>query len=110
MNKMVVFVIHHSRFPDVTIKGLIDGDYLLDDEARQYAQGIIQYYQGDKLRWKFPANPLMKNSIKWNAFEELKSILSDNEEEFASLVFRGDKNQTFCLYEDMKVDREVLTW
>ena len=37
MNKMVVFFIKHPNHPDVSIKGLIDGDYLLDEEAMQYA-------------------------------------------------------------------------
>jgi hypothetical protein len=52
----------------------------------------------------------MKHSIKWNAYEELKQRISDNEEDLASRIFEGDKNVPFCLYEDLKIDKEVLTW
>lgn len=107
---MVVFFIRHPKFPDVAIKGLIDGDYLLDEEAQQYAEGIIQYYQGDNIRWKFPVNAFMKHSIKWNAYEELKQFISDNEKDFACTVFKGDKNKINCRYKDIFIDREVLTW
>lgn len=110
MNKMVIFLIRHPKFRDVKIRGLVDGDYLLDEEAQKYAEGIIQYYQGDNLRWEFPVNEFMKHSIKWNAYEELKQRISDNEKDLASRIFEGDKNLTFCLYEDLKIDREVLTW
>ena len=107
---MVIFLIRHPKFRDVTIRGLVDGDYLLDPEAQKYAEGIMQYNQGDNLRWEFPANQFMKHSIKWNAYEELKQRISDNEEDLASRIFEGDKNVPFCLYEDLKIDREVLTW
>ena len=110
MNKMVVFFIRHPKFSDVSIKGLVDGDYLLDSEAQEFADGIIQYYQADKLRWEFPANQFMKHSIKWNAFEELKETISANEKELACEIFKGDKNLTYCSFKDMKIDREVLTW
>jgi len=50
MNKMVVFYIMHKNYPNISIKGLVDGDYLFDEEAKQYAEGIVQYYQGDNLR------------------------------------------------------------
>ena len=110
MNKMVVFYLKHPNFPDVVIKGLVDGDYLLDDEMRQYADGIVQYYQGDNLRWEFPANQFMKNSIKWNAYEEMKNIISEDEENFALNIFEGDKNLTSSRYKEMVVIREVLTW
>ncbi|WP_458406044.1 hypothetical protein [Methanobrevibacter sp.] len=110
MNKMVIFLVRHPRFPDVFIKGLVDGDYLLDEEAQEYAEGIIQYYQKDKLRWRFPVNQFMKNSIKYNSYEELKRIIDDNEKDFACTVFKGDKNKTYCTFEDLKIEREVLTW
>ncbi len=110
MNKMVVFLIRHPRFPDVSIKGLVDGDYLLDEEAQKYAEGIIQYYQGDKIRWEFPVNQFMKHSIKWNAYEELKQIISDNEKDLACTIFEGDKTKINCKYDDMVIEREVLTW
>ena len=110
MNKMVIFVIRHSRFPNVFIKGLVDGDYLLDEEAKKYAEGIIQYYQGDNLRWRFPVNPFMKGSIKWNSYEELKQFISDHEENLALKIFEGDKNLTKFVYGDWKIEREVLTW
>ena len=110
MNKMVVFLIRHPRHTDVSIKGLVDGDYLFDDEAKEFAEGIIQYYQGDNLRWDFPANQFMKHSIKWNAYEELKEVISNAEEDLALKIFEGDKNQTYCSYGNFKIDREVLTW
>lgn len=107
---MVVFFIRHPKFNDVSIKGLVDGDYLLDEKAQEFADGIIQYYQGDNLRWEFPVNQFMKHSIKWNAYEELKEEISANEKDLAHTIFKGDKNLTFCSYNDMKIDREVLTW
>ncbi len=107
---MVIFLIRHPKFRDVKIRGLVDGDYLLDEEAQKYSEGIIQYYQSDKLRWDFPVNEFMKHSIKWNAFEELKKIISDNEKDLACEIFKGDKSVTYCSYDDMKIDREVLTW
>ena len=110
MNKMVIFLIRHPNFKDVSIKGLVDSDYLLDERAQEFAEGIIQYYQGDNLRWEFPANQFMKHSIKWNAYEELKDMISANERDLACTILRGDKNLTFCAYDDMKIDREVLTW
>ncbi|WP_305513004.1 MULTISPECIES: hypothetical protein [unclassified Methanobrevibacter] len=110
MNKMVVFFIKHPNHPDVSIKGLIDGDYLLDEEAMQYAGGIIQYYQGDNLRWDFPVNPFMKNSIKWNDFEELKGIISRDEKSFAFMVFEGDENVSNFGNDEMIIEREVITW
>lgn len=110
MNKMVVFFIKHPNFPDVSIKGLIDGDYLLDEDAMQYAEGIIQYYQGDNLRWDFPVNPFMLHSIKWNAFEELKEIISRDEKAFACEVFKGDKSISNFGNDEMIIKREVLTW
>ena len=110
MNKMVVFLIRHPKFPDVGIKGVVDGDYLLDEEAKKYAEGIIQYYQGSDVRWDFPVNEFMKNSIKWNAYEELKRIISDNEEDLAETVFEGDKSKDKCHYDGMLIEREVLTW
>ena len=110
MNKMVVFYLKHPNFPDVVIKGLVDGDYLFDEEVKQHAEGIVQYYQADNLRWAFPANQFMKNSIKWNAYEEMKEIISQDEEKFAQEVFRGDKNLTSSRYNEMVIIREVLTW
>ena len=110
MNKMVVFLIRHPKYPDVAIKGLVDGDYLLDEEAQKYAEGIIQYYQGDNIRWEFPVNEFMKNSIKWNSFEELKRIIADNDKDFACTVFEGDKTKINCRYDGMFIEREVLTW
>ena len=110
MNKMVVFLIRHPRHNDVSIRGLVDGDYLFDEQAKEYAEGIIQYYQGDNLRWEFPANQFMKHSIKWNAYEELKDYISSVEEDLALKIFEGDKNVAYISYEDFKIDREVLTW
>ena len=110
MNKMVVCLIRHPKFRDVTVKALIDADILLDEETREFSQGIIQYYQGDNIRWEFPVNQFMKHSIKWNAYEELKEMISSNEENLACEILKGDKNKTFCSYNDMKIDREVLTW
>ncbi len=107
---MVLFLIRHPRFPDVFLKGLVDGDYLFDEEAKEFAEGIIQYYQKDKLRWSFPVNVFMRNSIKYNAYEELKMRVADNEEEIALLIFEGDKDKTNCRYEDLFIEREVLTW
>lgn len=110
MNKMVIFLIRHPKFNDVSIRGMVDSDYLLDEQAQEFAEGIIQYYQGDNLRWDFPVNQFMKHSIKWNAYEELKQIISENEKELAFTIVKGDKNLTYCKYNDMKIDREVLTW
>ncbi|WP_296783699.1 hypothetical protein [Methanobrevibacter sp.] len=110
MNKMVVFLIRHPRHNDVSIRGLVDGDYLFDEQAKEYADGIIQYYQGDNLRWEFPANQFMKHSIKWNAYEELKDYISSVEEDLALKIFEGDRNVAYISYEDFKIDREVLTW
>ena len=110
MNKMVIFLIRHPKFRDVKIRGLVDGDYLLDEEAQKYAEGIIQYYQGDNLRWEFPVNEFMKHSIKWNAYEELKQRISDNEKDFACEVFKGDKSQTTMHYGEMVIIRDVITW
>ena len=107
---MVLFLIRHPAHSDVKIRGLVDGDFLFDEEAKQYAEGIIQYYQGDNLRWRFPVNPFMLHSIKWNCYEELKQFISDNEEDLALRIFEGDKTQTYCSFGDFKVDREVLTW
>ena len=100
----------HQRFPDVFIKGLIDADYLFDDEAKQHADGIIQYYQGNFLRWRFPANPFLKGSIKWNTYEGLKEIISQDEEKFAFEVFNGDESMTMMVTEDARIEREVLVW
>ena len=110
MNKMVVFFIRHPRFPDITLKGLVDGDYLLDEEAQKYAEGIIQYYQGDNIRWEFPVNKFMRNSIKWNAYEEFRQFIQDNEKDIASTIFEGDKDKINCRYEHLFIQREVLTW
>ena len=110
MNKMVVFLIRHPRHNDVSIRGLVDGDYLFDEQAKEYADGIIQYYQGDNLRWEFPANQFMKHSIKWNAYEGLKDYISSVEEDLALKIFEGDRNVAYISYEDFKIDREVLTW
>ena len=107
---MVIFVMRHSRFPNVFIKGLVDGDFLFDEQAQEYAEGIIQYYQGDALRWRLPVNPFMKGSIKWNTYEELKQFIVDHEKELALKIFEGDKNQSTFLYVDWKIEREVLTW
>ena len=110
MNKMVLFIIWHSRFPDITVKGLVDGDFLLDEEAQQYAEGIIQYYQGPNLRWKFPVNKFMKHSIKWNAYEEFKEFILANEKDLACTIFKGGKDKINCRYEGLFIEREVLTW
>jgi hypothetical protein len=110
MNKMVIFVLRHPKFPDVFIKGLVDGDYLFDEEAKQYGEGIIQYYQGGNLRWRFPVNPFMKGSIRWSSYEGLKEIISKDEEAFAHEVFKGDKNVTKVVTDEMRIEREVLTW
>ena len=110
MNKMVICLIRHPKFRDVTIKGLIDADILLDRASQEFVEGIIQYYQADNLRWEFPVNQFMKHSIKWNAYEELKDMILANEKELACEIFKGDKTKTFCSYKDMKIDREVLTW
>ncbi len=110
MNKMVVFFIKHPHHPDISVKGLIDADYLMDDEARQYAEGIVQYYQGDNLRWEFPVNPFMKGSIKWNEYEVIRKFLKINEKDFACEVLKGDKDQTTMHYADLVIIRDVLTW
>ena len=107
---MVIFVLRHPKFPDVFIKGLVDGDFLLDEDAKQFADGIIQYYQSDKLRWRFPVNPFMKGSIKWNAYERLKEFISQDEESFACDVFRPDKSITKIITDEARIEREVLTW
>ena len=110
MNKMVVFYLKHKNYADVVIKGLVDGDYLFDDEIKKYGNGIIQYYQGDNLRWDFPVNPFMKDSKIWKAFEYLKELISKDEEKFAKEVFEGDKSIITKKYNDMVIIREVLTW
>ncbi len=107
---MVIFLIRHPKFNDVSIRGLIDADILLDEETQKYSEGIIQYYKGDDLRWEFPPNQIIKHSIKWNAYEELKKMISANEKDLACEILKGDKTKTFCSYDDMKIDREVLTW
>ena len=107
---MVLFVLRHPRFPDVFIKGLVDGDYLFDEEAKEHADGIIQYYQGANRRWRFPVNPFLKGSIKWNSYEGLKEIISKDEEKFALEVFNGDESITKIVTDDARIEREVLTW
>ena len=110
LNKMVVFYIKHQNYPNISIKGLVDGDYLFDDETKQFADGIIQFYQGDNLRWKFPVNPFMKGSKIWNEYEKIRQIVMDNEKDFACEVFKGDKSQTTMHYGEMVIIRDVLTW
>jgi len=110
MNKMVVFYIKHKNYPNISIKGLIDADYLFDEEAQQYAAGIIQYYQGDNLRWKFPVNPFMKDTKIWKEYEKFREIVINNERDFACEVFRGDKSQTTVHYDEMVIIRDVITW
>jgi hypothetical protein len=100
----------HKNYPNISIKGLVDGDYLFDEEAKQYAEGIVQYYQGDNLRWEFPVNPFMKGSKKWNEYEKYREIVINNEEDFAREVFKGDKSQTSMHYGEMVIIREVITW
>ena len=110
MNKMVVFLIRHPRFSEVSIRGVVDADYAFDEEARPYSDRIIQYYQGDNLRWEFPANKFMKHSIKWNAYEELKNLISDDEQDLALKILEGDKSVSYIRYGNLNIDREVLTW
>ena len=110
MNKMVLFLIRHPAHRDVKIRGLVDGDFLFDDDAKQYVDGIIQYYHGERLRWEFPVNIFMKHSIKWNCYEELKDFISANEKDLALKIFEGDKTVSYCSFDDYKIDREVLTW
>ena len=110
MNKMVLFLMRHPAHSDVKIKGLVDGDFLFDEEAKLHADGIIQYYQKERLRWNFPINPFLMHSIKWNCYEEMKRDISENEKELALKIFEGDKTLTYCSFRDYKIDREVLTW
>jgi hypothetical protein len=52
----------------------------------------------------------MKHSIKWNAYEEFKEFILANEKDLACTIFKGGKDKSNCRYEDLFIEREVLTW